>query len=280
MSSNFTSPVGRFVQGNLYTPNTTDVHNQPLVYKKGPKVGQPRVEYYFAVAIPKGAETHWNQTDWGQIIDRVSKEAWPQGQWQRPGFSWKVTDGDSTQFNEGTPPRRWCDMTGFAGNWVLKCTSSYFAKIYSADGKKELTEPNFVNLGDWVQVNINVVGNKAEQKPGVHLNPTMLAFRGYGERIVVGPSPTAVGFGQAPLPPGATVVPPSAPMPVEVTPPPAPVSTPVASAPPAPAPYPQILDVPPAPVRTMTALAQGLTYEQYKAAGWTDEQLISGGLMS
>lgn len=38
--------------------------------------------------------------------------------------------------------------------------------------------------------------------------------------------------------------------------------------------------VPAAPVHTMTAAANGVTYDQYKAAGWSDEQMISGGLLA
>ncbi len=274
MSKNLTTPVGRFVQGNLYTPSTVDVNNQPLVFKKGPNAGQPRVEYYYAIAIPKGDETHWNQTDWGKIIDAEARESWPHGQWQRNDFSWKITDGDSTMLNAGNPPRRWCDMTGFSGNWVLKCTSSYFAKIYNIDGSKELIEDNFVNLGDWVQININVVSNKSDTKPGLHLNPTMIAFTTYGERIVAGPSPTSVGFGQAPIPTAALSSPQGGlhTLAQEALLPPAPPAPP--------APYPQILSVPPAPVRTMLPAAQGMTYEQFKTSGWTDEQLLANGMMS
>lgn len=33
------------------------------------------------------------------------------------------------------------------------------------------------------------------------------------------------------------------------------------------------------PTKVMTPAAQGLTYEAYKTAGWTDEQLVQHGLM-
>ena len=284
MTINLTTPVGRLIQGNLYAPNTKDAAGQLLTYKKGPKIGQPRVEYYFAVAIPKGAETHWSQTEWGQKIHKHAQEEYPKGQWQRPDFSWKITDGDSTEYNQGTPPRRWCDMTGFAGHWVLKFSCGYFTKVFNRNGSAELVEPNAINLGDWVQVNINISANNSEHKPGMYLNPYYIAFTAPGERITLGPAPSAVGFGEAPLPPGVSLIPPAG-LPgtdaqVFTTPS---LSVPAVPAPTA-APYPQILTAPvvapaPTPVRTMTALANGLTYEQYKGAGWTDEQMINAGVM-
>jgi len=50
---NITSPVGRIVMGSLYDPSTTDAEGKPLVVKTGPNAGQPRVNYFFALAIPK-----------------------------------------------------------------------------------------------------------------------------------------------------------------------------------------------------------------------------------
>ena len=45
--TNFTTPVGRIVAGNLYTPNTKNAEGKPLV----DKAGNPRNEFFFAVAI-------------------------------------------------------------------------------------------------------------------------------------------------------------------------------------------------------------------------------------
>src|SRR5690606_3465649 len=50
---------------------------------------------------------------------------------------------------------------------------------------------------------------------------------------------------------------------------PTPPAPPTPSAPPAP---------PVAPVMVMTAAANGVTYDAYKANGWTDDQLIQNGL--
>ena len=67
---------------------------------------------------------------------------------------------------------------------------------------------------------------------------------------------------------------PGAPAPIPVTPNTGFVQVP----PPAPAPM-APPPAPAAPVRQMTAAANGVTYEAYVAAGWSDAQLVQNGLM-
>lgn len=272
MTETITTPVGRLVEGNLYKGSDIDINNQPKTFKTGKNAGQPRFDFYFALAIAKGKETHWNQTEWGFIIENVAKAAFPQGQWQRPDFSWKITDGDSTILNKAKPPRRPCDKEGFPGHWVLKFSRPYAPKIYNADGSQQLIEENFVNAGDYIQVHALIDGNKSDQQPGMYLNHLMVAFSGYGERILLGPDPKSVGFGNASLPVGASSTPPAAFVPILP-----PIASSVVPLPPS---YPQILNIPAAPaVPIMLPAALGMTYEQYKGAGWTDEQMIQNNLM-
>lgn len=275
------TPVGRLVQGSLYRFNTTDAENRPLVYKTGKNAGQPRAEYFFRLAIPKGNESHWNQTEWGAKVWNVGQTGFPNGSANSPNFAWKIIDGDSTIPNrEGTKP---CDQEGFSGHWILKFASSFAPTIYNADGTVKLTEENAVNLGDYVEVFCTVEDNGSSQQPGIYFNPIMVALAGYGIRISTGLNPKAVGFGQAALPAGASKIPVSQ----GFTPPPAAVAA--QSAAPAPvAPYTAILtppapSAPPVPVaaskRTMTAEAGGISYEEYIKSGWTDALLIQHGKM-
>ena len=281
MSEHITTPVGRLVEGSLYKGNEFDADNKPLIYKSGKNTGQPRTDFYFALAIPKGNETNWDQTEWGQVIKNVAMAAFPKT-WNRHDFSWKITDGDSTVLNKAN--RRPCDKEGFAGHWIVRFSRPFSPKIYNADGSKPLLDEDIVNLGDYIQVRALVAGNMSDKTPGVYINHIMVAFSGYGERIVLGPDPKTVGFGQAPLPAGASPIPVAAFSPdvavAEVA-TLAPGVVPHANhvVPAAPAPYPQILNAPASPVWVMTHLANGVTYDQYKAAGWTDEQMISGGLV-
>ena len=333
---NITSPVGRIVMGSLYDPSTTDAEGKPLVVKTGPNAGQPRVNYFFALAIPKGAEPHWAHTPWGQQIWNVGNQAFPNAA-QSPAFAWKIEDGDSQIPNK--KGRKPCDNEGWRGHWILKFSGGFAPKVYQQEGAGyvQVMQKDFCKPGFFVEVAFSVEGNGSQSQPGVYLNHSMVCFRAYGQEITFGPDVASAGFGAAPLPAGASMTPPAGaiPMPqapaaapaayappalpgapVGYAPPPVPAGVPqipgVAPAPLAPAgsvpmpyapapgapapipvtPNPGFVQVPPpapapmapppapaAPVHQMTAAAQGVTYEAYVAAGWSDAQLVQNGLM-
>ena len=320
---NITSPVGRIVMGSLYDPSTTDAEGNPLVVKTGPNAGQPRVNYFFALAIPKGPEPHWAHTPWGQHIWNVGNQAFPNAA-QSPAFAWKIEDGDSQIPNK--KGRKPCDNEGWRGHWILKFSGGFAPKVYQQEGAGyvQVTQKDFCKPGYFVEVAFNVEGNGSQSQPGVYLNHSMVCFRAYGQEITFGPDVASAGFGASPLPAGASMTPPAGAIPM----PQAPAAAPAAYAPPAlpgvpqipgvapaplapagsvptpsvpvpvaPAPIPVtpnpgFVQVPPpapapmapppapvAPVRQMTANAQGVTYEAYVAAGWSDAQLVQNGLM-
>lgn len=202
---NILTPIGRLVAGSVYTANDKDYQGNPLTIKTGPNMGQPRIEYFFALAIPKQGERHWAETPWGNLIWTVGHQAFPHGEAQRPDFSWKIIDGDSTIPNKRnvTPVSK----PGYAGHWVLNFSSSFAPKLYNANGTQQLVEPNAIQPGYYIQVAGTVDGNKNSANPGVYLNHSMVALAAYGEVINLGPDPTQVGFGNAPLPPGASAAP-------------------------------------------------------------------------
>jgi hypothetical protein len=288
------TPVGRLVQGSLYDPQTTDAENKPLIYKTGPNAGQPRQEFYFAIAIPKGIETHWSTTEWGLKIYNCAQQGFPNGQANAPSFAWKIKDGDSNIPNRvGRKPS---DCEGFPGHWILNFSSGFAPAIYTADGSSQINEANAVNLGDYIQVYGSVADNESLQQPGVYLNHSMVAFAGYGKRIFTGADPKMVGFGNAPLPAGVSATPLAQGFnPAPVTPPmgagvynPPQPSWPGNAQAPTPSPHHAILNPPPVPVpapapvapaRVMLPAANGASYEQCIAAGWTDALLIQHGMM-
>lgn len=312
-----TTPVGRVVQGSLYRANDKDADGNPLKVKKGANAGQDRVEFYFAIAIPKlPGHTHWSQTEWGAEIWRVGHTAFP-GIAQRPDFSWKVEDGDSTLPNKKN--KRPCDSEGFPGNWILKFKSGMAPIIYQADpthpqGWAQVMQEGFLKLGYYVQVQGNVDSNKSDQQPGVFLNHQTVAFRAYGQEIQVGPSVAEAGFGAAPLPAGASAVPlasanpmpaavptvpsatvavpapsasattpPSPPPPVPVTPNAAFLQVPAAPVPVAAVPSVPVVPTPPSvtsPSKVMTAKAGGASYESFIGGGWDDAKMIAEGYLS
>lgn len=302
------TPAGRLVMGSLYKPNDKDAEGKPLVVKSGPNAGQPRVDYYFALAIPKAGEQHWAHTAWGQMLYKVGATAFPQAH-QAPTFAWKVKDGDSTIPNR--KGKRPCDQEGFPGHWVLSFSSGYPPKVFRESGTLPMPEVDAVNLGDWVQVYGSVDGNGSQSQPGIFLNHSMVNLVGYGQRIVVGPDAASVGFGKGvALPPGVSATPiasaltpaaaaavagvPAQPgamfpgipgavppaMPAPVMPPvgvPPVMQPPAAVSPVAVQPHPQFLQPPAAPAVPAMPPAAPVRQMTAKANGMTYEQFIGAG---
>lgn len=299
-------PIGRFVMGSMYEPQTEDADGKPLVIKTGDKKGESTVRYFFGLAIPKGAEQHWAMTEWGAKLWAIGHAGQPNAH-QMPAFAWKVKDGDSQVPNKkGNKP---CDQPGHKGHWVLSFSSSFAPKIVNSDGSAAIIAPDAVKPGYYIQVYGSVQYNDSQQNPGIYLNHGLVSLQAYGEEIHFGVDPKKVGFGGA-LPPGASAAPVggmSAP-PVISTPgaPAAPPAPPAAAAPPAvpaappaptavqpsaafvpaaaaggPPPPPAAAQVapPPAAGPQMTPAAGSNTYASYIAAGWTDAQLRQYGLM-
>lgn len=309
---NFTTPTGRLVAGSLYKGSSTNADGAPLVVKSGPNIGQPRLDYFFALAIKKTPGQHWAAEPWGAAIWEVGHKFQPSAG-QNPKFAWKVQDGDSTVPNAKN--KRNCDRMGYPGHWILAFSSGFAPKIYTLVNSAEPTvfaQPDAVNLGDYVQVNCTVADNGSTQQPGVYLNHNMVCLIGYGERIVVGPDVSQAGFG-GPLPPGATTAPqgnfappppapgapvlqgapvapppPAAPAPLAVVPNPALVHAVVGAPPAAPvlqgAPVAPTPPAPPAPPPAaagpvMLPAANGYSYNDLLALGWTDETLRAQNMM-
>jgi len=306
---NLTLPVGRIVQGSIYDPETTDMQGVVLVVKNGANAGQPRVDFWFRVAIPKAGEQHWSQTAWGQQIWNLGNQLHP-GQANVPGrFSWKIEDGDDTTPNPDRKGRKNNETEGWAGSWVVKLSGGFAPKVYQqeAGGYVQVMLKDFVKPGYYVETAITADSNKSASRPGMYLNHSMVCFRAYGPEINFGPDVASAGFGQSALPAGASATPLAsvAPMPqgqvAAPVPPVAGYAPPVAGYAPPPlvpvgfvptqpvvapiavvpnhqflAPAPTL--APPPAAKQMTALAQG-AYEAYVAAGWTDAQLVQNGLM-
>ncbi len=254
--TNFLTPVGRLVQGDVFTGKNTDQQGQPLVYKTGAMAGQPRTDYFFALAIAKNDP---GLAEFMKVITDQAGQDFPHlkgasGTIDFPGFSWKFKDGDDT-----TPDvngRRNCDREGFPGHYVFSFSGSNAPGVHKRDQSGNIipiVNPEELKKGYYIQVFGSVKGNGQQQKPGIYLNHSMVLLCGYGEEIVSGPDANAV-FGNAPvapLPQGASATPLAA-MPVNAAPqPPAMPQTtmpaPQATIPQAqqPAPAPAVPQVPP-----------------------------------
>lgn len=154
------------------------------------KNGQPKMSTFFAVAIPKGGEQHWNQTAWGQLIWQEGATGFPRGEFNRPDFAWKVVDGDSNIPNKnGTIPNT---QEGYAGHWVLSVSTSLAApkcfKVNAQFGIVECVSDKEIKRGDYGRVTLTVKANcdanGFAQSPGVYLNPLGFCMDREGQEIV------------------------------------------------------------------------------------------------
>ena len=297
----FLTPPGRMVWGDLYKAIDKDYEGRPLVFKSGQDAGKPRVKYDFGIAIPKVAGQHWAATEWGAKIWQAG-HAGVSNAGQVADFSWKVTDGDDATLPpikpgkpQGKAPNQ---RAGYPGHWVLSLSSSFAPRV--VDGTKgdtfpDITQPGAVLPGDYIQVRGNASYNGSQGNPGVFLNHDIVCFSGYhrdGRLATGGIDAASVGFaagaaaGAITTPVGAAAVP-GAPAAAPAQPPAPPtVATAPAATPAAPTvvqPNPSFTPPPPVnaapPARVMLPKANGATYETFKAAGWTDEQLVQHGMM-
>ena len=297
------SPVGRLIQGDAFSPSTTDAEGNPLVIKNGPNAGQPRVEYFMALAIPK---TDPAVNAFIAEIQGVARTAFPtlhdpSGACIQPSFAFKMIDGDSMVPNKAgkIPAQR----EGFPGNWIFNFSGGYAPKVYTAGGASIIVNPEELKRGYFVRIYASINGNGSMQQPGIYLNPSMVELIAYGEEIVSGPDGQAV-FGGAPapaqLPMGASATP-MAPVGAPIA-QPAPAMAPAMAQPapamaqPAPAMAQPAMAQPamaqPAPAHDFVAGApaqpapaermytvQGVQYAEsaLRAQGWTDAQLATLG---
>lgn len=132
---NILFPCGRLLWGSLYDPKKEDFDGKPLLYKEGPRNGQPRVQFSFGIGIAKtpggapaitlgaalASQGHtleslrasgwtdatllqaghataipaWAVEPWGKQIYDLAAASFRNGEILRPDFSWKIKDGDS-----------------------------------------------------------------------------------------------------------------------------------------------------------------------------------------
>lgn len=297
----FTSPVGRFVQGDAFKPSDKDQNGAPRTIKTGPNAGQPNPQYFVGVAFAK-TDPAWPAFE--AILKQAAAAAFPHlfpqgaaGASSHPTFSYKIIDGDGVD----TAGKPWSQREGFAGCWVVRFTRG---AVIGAPGVYQETSPGtFVQIsngrprpGDYVRISGDVSGNDNAQRPGLYVNLGMILFAGEGAEIVTqsGPSASEAFGGAAPLPAGVAAPAPVAHAPVATpvpTPAPAPSAAPpapVASAPapvaPSPSPVPPpapVAPTPPAPPAAPSLkpefVAQGFTYDAMIANGWTADALRANG---
>lgn len=186
------TPVSRLVQGHPMVESTKGYKGQP----KKDKHGNPRVEFFVGVALPKADPQTAAVL---QLMQQEAQGGFPGGQWQSEDFAWKLQDGDAQQ-NAG--------KEGWAGCYILRCSTGFAPEVYTKDGAARIVEKDQIKTGDYVRVYLDIKPNGDVVNPGIYLNFSMVELVGYGEKISSGPDAKSV-FGQAsaPLPQGASAVP-------------------------------------------------------------------------
>lgn len=287
MPQNFTSPIMRIVQGDVWEPQLTNQQGQPRVFQPPhAKAGQPNPQWFIACAIAKN-DPAW--PPFKAILDSEAAASWPSlhpAGVRVPGvaFSDKVIDGDGYD----TTGKHNATKEGFAGHWIVRFTSGYAPKAYrqtSPGVYVEITDKAEIKRGYYVRVAGSTLTNQNATKPGIHVNLGMVELRAQGAEIISGPD-AATAFGGAPqqaLPAGATALPAAVHSPGAGAPPPPPGAAP----PPPPAAgaaaaYTGYMPgaAPPPPAKVMLPAANGATYEFMVGQGWTDEAMIAAGYMA
>lgn len=194
-------PPGRFVWGDLYTPQDKDAEGKPMVIKSGPNAGQPTSKYNFGVAIPKGGEQHWAQTQWGQILWIAGHAGLATAGQLGDQFAWKVKDGDDARpgrIRNGKPTPAPKDRKGYPGHWVVSLSTQFPCQLFTVLGVQKpvpFEQAGAINPGDYIQVYGTADYNGAANNPGLFISPSVAVLCGYGERITTGVDVSQIAFG-------------------------------------------------------------------------------------
>lgn len=203
----FTTPIGRLVSGAPALFRTTNSQGEPLLYKSGVNIGQPKREYSIGVAFDK------TQSDVPAFIREIkdfAKSEWPQyfdanSEPTLPAFSLKITDGDSTIPNK--KGRRPCDTPEWAGCWVMWFSSDREPPCV-LPGASSIIPATEIKTGYYVRVKGSTSKNTGDT-PGMYMNLEGVERSGFGPEISSRPDPIEA-FKEAPaavVPQGMSQVP-------------------------------------------------------------------------
>jgi hypothetical protein len=298
MPIEFRTPVMRLIEGDVFTPNTTNWETkEPLTNKDG----SPRSEYYVGLAAAK------TDAGWTELEAKLRAEA--TAGWAPKNivpaavkdFSWKFYDGDGVDkygkpLSDKNPAK--------SGQMVLRMTNGFAPQVYVRAAILAQANPNHPALqgvtippgtnGPLIQLGPqdaaickkgyfyrafgDAKSNDNLQSPGIYVNVQGVELVGFGEEIHSGSAKSGdamFGDDTPPAPNGAVATPAGAP---------APTPTASPSSAPAPAPYRGHM-APPAPVPTgptltpaaLAAWPDGKTVADWEKAGWTLDQLKASG---
>lgn len=185
--TNFSTPVGRYVNGSHDEPRTKDVNGRPI--------DPDKQRYEFGVAFnkddpafPQLFQTLYGAAAQGYANNQAIMARIQQWATTLDGFSGKLSDGDKPnakgEVNKNT-----------AGKFVLYFSSAYAPNC--CDHANTQIEPSGIKRGDYVDVaGTAAINGLVDHNAGLYINPVWLRLREYGERIGGGVS-ADTAFGSA-----------------------------------------------------------------------------------
>lgn len=217
--TDFSSPVGRLVQGSPIMQHEKDMRTNQPIYNAD---GSPKESVFMALAFPKlinGQRNAEFDAFWS-VLAQTASGSWPAlfpngfpqyveyikpgqpGACVNPKFSYKYQDGDGVD-SDG---KSVADKPGFAGHHIIKFSTDFPVRCYM-EGKfashEELPKPeDIIKRGFWVRIigETKTNGATGTQVPGIAIYPKLVSFVGRGSdgEIVSGPD-AAAAFGAAPV---------------------------------------------------------------------------------
>lgn len=259
-------PVGRLVKGHpmIGHPVFDKTAGVPPNTPKLDKNNQAQFNFYHAVAIAKVPGQTWQQSEWGAKIAAQATADWPAGEHALPGFSWKIIDGDDNTPQmpfEGRAVAPPASNEGYPGHWIVKLQNGYTTPCYHIGHLQPtdvITQKEAIKCGDYVQLEIGVAKNTGAT-PGMYVNPIQCLLYQAGIAIISAGVPDAADtFGQVvagALPVGALVDP----------------NVPAVAA--ASAVVPGVGEL-----QELNVAGIMHTVAALRVAGWTEAQLLNGGM--
>lgn len=199
MTTKFTSPEGRFVQGWFPLKQKKDKDGKP----KFDKEGKPEMQSFIALAVKKDNP---ELNAFYNLYLAEARASFPQqfdaqGNLLNPNFAMKIQDGDGRD----STGKSVADKPGFAGCYIFKFATMFPPTVYARDSNNnlvQLTDPEkLVKLGYRIRVSGNLAGNDVAPggtaKSGLYASPEMVLFVAPDVEIASGGDPNEA-FGNLP----------------------------------------------------------------------------------
>lgn len=149
--------------------------------KEPKKNAQGKDKYGCVLLIPKTDTAALQPLK--ELIAKVLGEEWPDKAKRPGGLKLGIRDGDVPNGNGNIP-------TGYAGNWVVSCTSNYKPGLFDA-AAKQILDGSLFYAGCYVIAHVNAFTYKESGNSGASFGLANIQFVRDGEKLGGGaPAPS------------------------------------------------------------------------------------------